>query len=158
MNAGDRLSAAIGSRGPLCVGLDPDPARTPGDLAGLAPAEAVERFCLGVIDAAAGHAAAVKPQSACFERLGAEGFAVLERVCARARAAGLLVVLDAKRGDIGVTAERYADAAFNVFGADFVTLNAYMGEDAVLPFLDERYEGRGVFVLVRTTNPGADET
>ncbi len=151
----DRLADAIDLVGaPVCVGLDPVAGRLPEPVRshpGL-DAEAVMAFCKGVIDAVAGVVAAVKPQSACFERLGSAGIAALEAVVAHARGRGLIVVLDAKRGDIGTTAEHYAAAAVG-FGADAITVNGYLGPETVEPFLDA---GLGVFVLVRTSNLGSD--
>ncbi len=136
---------------PACVGLDPDQERLPDGLdhAGLV---GVEAFCLGVLEAVADVVPAVKPQSACFERFGAAGFGVLERVCAKARAAGLVVVLDAKRGDIGVSARHYAAMATSL-GAQFITVNPYLGMETIEPYLES---GLGVFALVRTSNPGSD--
>jgi orotidine-5'-phosphate decarboxylase len=123
----------------------------------------VVAHCVALIAAAGPACVAVKPQVACFERLGAPGWAGLERVAAAARAAGLLVLADAKRGDIGVTAEAYAQAFLTgtdtPFGrapgldADALTVNPYLGEDALTPFTTNA--DRGIFVLVRTSNPGA---
>ncbi|HMN95872.1 MAG TPA: orotidine-5'-phosphate decarboxylase [Phycisphaerales bacterium] len=154
-HAADRLLDAIDRLdAPVCVGLDPVFARLPAALRGAGePIEAVERFSLGVIDAVASSVPCVKPQSACFERYGSAGVAALERVCAAARAAGLVVILDAKRGDIGISAEHYAEAAFARGDVDWVTINAYLGEDGIAPFLRP---GRGAFALVRTSNPGGD--
>ena len=155
----DRLLEAIARCGsPVCVGLDPVHERTPAALrAGdPGPVAAIERFSLEVIDAVAGIVPCVKPQSACFERHGSAGVAALERVMAAARAAGLEIILDAKRGDIGVSAEHYAEAAFSG-PADWVTINAYLGEDGIQPFLRRQDPpGRGAFALVRTSNPGGD--
>jgi len=111
--------------------------------------------CAALIAAAGPACVAVKPQVACFERLGAPGWAALERVVAAARAAGLLVLADGKRGDIGVTAEAYAQAFLAGppgVDADALTVNPYLGPDTLEPFVRT---GRGVFVLVRTSNPGA---
>lgn len=102
-----------------------------------------------MIDATAEFAAAFKPQSACFERLGSEGFRALEETVSHAQSAGVPVIYDAKRGDIGSTAEHYAAAAARL-GVDAMTINAYMGPSTVTPYLDA---GLGVFVLVRTSNP-----
>ena len=150
----DRLEGAINRAGsPACVGIDPVLGRLPD---GLSPGDDIERireFCLGVVETVAGVVPAIKPQSACFERFGSAGVAVLEQVCARARKLGLLIVLDVKRGDIGSTAEHYAGAAVGM-GADAVTVNGYMGRSAVLPFVES---GLGVYVLVRTSNPDSDE-
>lgn len=124
-------------------------------------AEAVEAFFAAVIDRAAGRVAVVKPQIAFFEQLGWRGMRALERVCARARAAGLLVLLDAKRGDIGSTAEGYAAAylgAEAALPADALTVNPYLGFDTLEPFVRTAgRNGRGLFVLVRTSNPGSGD-
>lgn len=137
----------------LCVGIDPVLERLPPVLRGLEPGEALERFGLGVVEAVAGIAGVVKPQSACFERFGSEGYRAMERVIAGAREAGLVVVLDAKRGDIGSTAAHYAAGAL-AMGANAITVNAYMGRSAVRPFVEA---GLGVHALVRTSNPDSDE-
>lgn len=152
----DRLADAVDRcRSAVCVGLDPVVDRLPPEVVGADPVGRLERFCLGVIDAVAGLVPAVKPQSACFERFGAPGVAAMHNVIAHARSAGLLVVLDAKRGDIGVSAEHYAAAAFSGHAqADALTVNAYLGPDTVSPFLAD--PSRGVFILVRTSNPGSD--
>lgn len=159
----DRLAAAIDRVGaPACVGLDPVIEKLPDALrrpeGGIA--EKIEAFCGQVIDAVAPHAAAIKIQSACFERYGAAGARAVRALVRGARALGLVVILDAKRGDIGVTAEHYAAAAFGADGgdspahaADALTVSGYMGPDTIEPFLKP---GRGVFVLVRTSNPGSD--
>jgi orotidine-5'-phosphate decarboxylase len=140
----DRLAAAVGRQGaPLCVGLDPDPALMPEGLG-------VAEFCQGIVDAVAEHAVAVKPQTAFFEAQGAGGWAALTDVCGYAREAGLLVIADAKRGDVPSTARAYA-AAFAPL-ADAVTVNAYLGFDSLEPFL--ACDGLGVFVVVKTSNPG----
>lgn len=150
---GDRLVAAIDQRGtPACVGLDPVVERLPAGLSG-EPADAIGSFCLGVIDAVGDVVPVVKPQSACFERYGSAGLKALEMVVSRARELGLLVVLDAKRGDIGASAAHYA-AGVAALGADAVTVNAYLGPSGVQPFIEA---GLGVFCLVRTSNPDSDE-
>ena len=118
-------------------------------------------FCCGIVDAVAPYAVAVKPQSAFFEAHGSDGVRAFEQVCAYARAAGLLVIADAKRGDIGSTARAYAAAFVEPRGdapplADAVTVNPYLGRDALEPFLDAcRREGAGIFCLVKTSNPGS---
>jgi orotidine-5'-phosphate decarboxylase len=168
---GMRLDAAARAReSVLCVGLDPDPARLPDQLwhgvrSGPAgTARAVERFCTGIVEAVAEHAVAVKPQLAFFEAIGPPALAALERICAHARAAGLLVVLDGKRGDIGSTSAAYAAAYLGPEtengGArgDALTVNPYLGGDGLEPFAAEAAaHGRGLFVLVRTSNPGSAE-
>jgi orotidine-5'-phosphate decarboxylase len=129
---------------PLCVGLDPDPALMPEGLG-------VVEFCRGIVDAVAGVAVAVKPQSAFFEAQGREGWSALTDVCNYARDAGLLVIADAKRGDVPTTAHAYA-AAFAPL-ADAVTVNPYLGYDSLEPFFAR--DGLGVFVLVKTSNPSS---
>lgn len=146
----DRLLDRIEAVGvPVCVGLDPVVDRLPVWATGSGDAERVSSFCRGVIDRTAQVAAAFKPQSACFERLGSDGFRALEETIAYARSAGVPVVYDAKRGDIGSTADHYAAAAL-ALGVDAITINAYMGPSTVQPYVDA---GLGVFVLVRTSNP-----
>ena len=152
--AGARLADLLGrSTAPVCVGLDPVFDRMPDDLATLDPVEAIERFSMGVVDAVRGRVPCLKIQSACFERHGHRGVAALERVIGQSVDAGFETILDAKRGDIGISARHYAVAAAST-GAGWVTLNGYLGEDGILPFLEE---GLGVFVLVRTSNPSGDE-
>jgi orotidine-5'-phosphate decarboxylase len=142
--------------GPLCVGIDPHP----GLLAawGLADDPAgLERFALTCVEALAGQVAALKPQSAFFERHGALGIAVLERVLRQARSAGTLVILDAKRGDIGSTMAAYADAYLEPDGplaADALTVNPYLGYESLRPAVDLALaHGAGLFVLGLTSNP-----
>jgi orotidine-5'-phosphate decarboxylase len=157
----DRLADSVRrKRTALCVGLDPRVESLPAAIrqSHADPAAAVEAFCLRVLDLVAPYAAAVKPQSAFFELLGPAGFAVQQRVLQKARELGLPTILDAKRGDIASTATAYADAAFgpDVWDADALTVNPYLGRDAVEPFLTAaRHDGRGIFVLVRTSNPGS---
>jgi len=137
----------------VCFGLDPISARLP--LEG-PPEQVVERFGLGFLDACQRRGilpAAVKPNIAYFEALGPLAYAALERICAAWKDAGVLVVLDAKRGDIGRTSGAYAQAAFGTLHADVVTVAPYMGRDSVEPFLTE--PDSGVFLLLRTSNPGA---
>ena len=158
----DRLLAALERAGaPACVGIDPVYERMPEAMleATSGKVEPIERFSLGVIDAVTDVVGVVKLQSACFERYGHDGMAALERTAQHARDAKLLVILDAKRGDIGLTSEHYAAWAFDTVGADAVTLNPYLGVDAITPFLDAQWSagrGRGVFALVRTSNPSSD--
>jgi orotidine-5'-phosphate decarboxylase len=134
----------------LCVGLDPDPAKLPRHLAGTP--DAILRFCIGIVDATADLACAFKPQVAYFAAQRAEE--QLEALIAHihARHPGVPVVLDAKRGDIGSTAEQYAREAFERYRADAVTVNPYMGFDSIEPWLG--HAGRGVILLCRTSNPG----
>ena len=150
----DKLTAAwAANRSLLCVGLDPDPAKFPAHLKD-AP-DGIAQFCRAVIDATADAACAFKPQIAYFAAQGAED--QLEDVCAylRERHAHIPLVLDAKRGDIGATAEQYAREAFERYGADAVTVNPYMGFDSVAPYLE--WQDRGAIVLCRTSNPGGSD-
>jgi orotidine-5'-phosphate decarboxylase len=158
----DRLAEAVErKRSQLVVGLDPRVDLLPVELRGEAPAAAVERFCRGIVDAVAPYVVAVKPQLAFFEALGADGLRALEEACRYARDAGLLVIADGKRGDIGSTARAYAAAYLEPREsgppvADALTVNPYLGEDSIEPFLQAaRLHGSGVFVLVRTSNAGA---
>jgi orotidine-5'-phosphate decarboxylase len=163
----DRLAAAVVERrSQLVVGLDPRLDLLPVELRGdahtgrEAAATAYTRFCRGVIDAACPHAVAVKPQSAFFEALGADGVRAFEDVCDYARTAGLLVICDVKRGDIGSTARAYAAAYLEPRGpepplADAITVNSYLGRDSLEPFVAGcRRSGGGIFCLVKTSNPG----
>ncbi|RDI76031.1 orotidine 5'-phosphate decarboxylase [Gaiella occulta] len=163
----DRVADAVErKRTQLVVGLDPRIDLLPMELRGEAvlgrpsAAAALERFCKGIVDAVAPYAVAVKPQAAFFEALGADGWAALEAVCAYASGAGLLVIADGKRGDIGSTARAYAAAFLEPRGseprlADALTVNPYLGSDSMDPFLAAcRRHGAGVFVLVRTSNRG----
>ena len=137
----------------LCVGLDPDPAKFPDHWRG--DASKIYDFCAAIIDATADQCMAFKPQIAYFAAHRAED--QLERLMAylRAQAPQVPVILDAKRGDIGSTAEQYAKEAFERYGADAVTLSPFMGRDSVQPYL--RYSGKGAFLLCRTSNPGGDD-
>jgi orotidine-5'-phosphate decarboxylase len=153
---GKRLSAAVATHGTLCVGIDPHPGLLtewglPDSAAG------VERFGRTCVAALAGAVALVKPQSAFFERHGSAGVAALERVLADARDAGLLSLLDVKRGDIGSTMDGYAQAYLadgSPLAADAITLSPYLGFGSLDPALDlAARTGRGVFVLARTSNP-----
>ncbi len=138
--------ARVGS--PLCVGLDPVLEQLPFP-AGSEAADAIGEFSTNVLDAVTGAACAVKFQSACYERYGWRGIRALESAMAHARSLGFVVVLDAKRGDIGISAAHYAAAARNA-GAHFVTVNGYLGPSGIEPFVQD---GLGAFVLVRTSNP-----
>ena len=153
---------------PLCVGLDPHLTRIPrlfhrGDMQPANPetAAAVLDFLCAVIDRLEGRVAVVKPQIALFEQLGWRGLRGLEALCARARERALLVVLDAKRGDIGSTAEGYARAYLepdSPLPVDAITLNPYLGLDTLEPFgVRAEAHGCGVFVLVKTSNPGSGD-
>jgi len=159
-----RLTSAITSRKtPACVGLDPKPgmlppifreaaAKSPADLAAI-----FETFCREVIDAVAGLVPIVKPQAACFESLGPDGMLALAGVINHAHAKGLLVLADTSRGDIGSTAEACAAGwLWGSWGADAMTVNPYLGLDSLEPFVQACEEHKaGMFVLVKTSNPGS---
>jgi orotidine-5'-phosphate decarboxylase len=151
----DRLAAEVErKRSQLVVGLDPRVDLLPVELRG-----DVSRFCCGIVDAVAPHVVAVKPQLAFFEALGAAGIAAFEQVCQYAKRAGLLVIADGKRGDIGSTARAYSEAYIEGEPplADALTVNPWLGRDAVEPFLGAVRRGAvGIFVLVRTSNAGGD--
>lgn len=137
----------------VCVGLDPEPAKFPARFAG--DPDAIFAFCRDIADATAQYVCCFKPQIAHFAARGAEG--ALERLIAHihARHPRIPVILDAKRGDIGSTAEQYATEAFDRYGADAVTANPYLGRDSVQPFLDRA--DKGVVILCRTSNAGAGD-
>ncbi len=172
----DRLAALVNERrSQICLGLDPDPAKLAGSgemptdsgsTAAEQAATAVIQHCRGLIERAGPACVAVKPQLACFERLGAPGWAALAEVCVAAQEAGLLVIADGKRGDVPVTAAAYAQALVGEtptpwgpvagLGADAFTANPLLGRDALEPLISAAAEaGAGVFALVRTSNPGA---
>ena len=175
----DRLAESILRRhSTVCVGIDPDLALLPGDLRAAYAARVAElgdvaavaacfaEYASGIIDAVADVAAAIKPQAAFFEQYGAAGWDALRRVVACAREHELPVIVDAKRCDIGSTSAAYAAALFGGaptlageplagLGADAVTVNPYLGDDALSPFVERCAQGKGVFVLARTSNPGA---
>jgi orotidine-5'-phosphate decarboxylase len=153
---GHRLIAAIDNRGPLCVGIDPHPGLLRSW--GLdATVRGLERFSMTVVEALGPTVAVLKPQSAFFESYGSAGIAVLEKVLAGTRDAGALVLLDAKRGDIGSTMAAYAAAYLtgtSPLAADALTVSPYLGFGSLTPALDVALaEGRGLFVLALTSNP-----
>ena len=167
---GDRLAEAVErKRSQLVVGLDPRRDLLPVELRGDAhvgreqAAEACARFCRGLVDAVAPYVVAVKPQLAFFEALGADGVRAFEEVCAYARSAELLVIADGKRGDVGSTARAYASAYLEGGEgrgplADALTVNPYLGRDAVEPFLAAcRRGGGGIFCVLKTSNAGGAE-
>jgi orotidine-5'-phosphate decarboxylase len=164
----DRVAEAVDrKRSQLLVGLDPRPELLPVELRGDtyasrgAAADAVARFCRGLVDAVAPYVVGVKPQLAFFEALGADGVRAYEDACEYARAAGLLVVADGKRGDIGSTARAYADAYLEKRPSaappvDALTVNPYLGSDSLEPFLAAcRRSGTGLFCVVKTSNAGS---
>ena len=140
----------------LCVGLDPHPSDLPAPTA-----EAARTFCLRLVEATAPYAAAFKPNAAFFESYGPDGWAVLKEVILAIRERSdrlgsmIPVILDAKRGDIASTAEAYAKSAFETLGAHAITLSPYLGRDSIDPFL--AYKEKGVFLLCKTSNPGAGD-
>jgi orotidine-5'-phosphate decarboxylase len=163
----DRLAEAVEHKhSQLIVGLDPRPDLLPVELVGdvqvdrAAAAEGCARFCRGIVDAVAPYVVGVKPQLAFFEALGADGFRAFEEVCDYARSAGLLVLADAKRGDIGSTSRAYAAAFLEPRGeafpvADAMTVNVYLGRDSLEPFLAaSRRHGAGLFCVIKTSNEG----
>jgi len=165
---GDRIAAAVDTkRSQLVVGLDPRAELLPVELRGdvhhgrAAAADAVGRFCRGLIDAVAPYVVGVKAQLAYFETLGADGVRAFEDVCDYARAANLIVIADAKRGDIGSTARAYADAYLERREdmpppVDALTVSPYLGSDSIEPFLAAcRRSGSGIFCLVKTSNAGS---
>ena len=164
---GDRLAEAVErKRSQLLVGLDPRPDLLPVELVGdvhydrAAAADGCARFCCGIVDAVAPHIVGVKPQLAFFEALGSDGMRAFEEVCAYARAAGLIILADAKRGDIGSTARAYAAAYLEPRGddppvADAMTANIYLGRDSLEPYLAAcRRDGAGLFCVLKTSNEG----
>ena len=169
----DRLAALVEERqSQLCLGLDPDPSRldprsaAPEGSAAERAGEAVAAHCRSLIGRAGPACVAAKPQLACFERLGAPGWAALERTVAAAREAGLVVIADGKRGDVPISAAAYAQALFGStptpwgdvagLGADAATVSPLVGADSLEPLLEGAAEANaGLFVLVRTSNPGA---
>ncbi|SER59123.1 orotidine-5'-phosphate decarboxylase [Giesbergeria anulus] len=146
-------AAATQNNSMLCVGLDPEPSRFPAAMQG--DPRKIYDFCAAIVDATADLVCAFKPQIAYFAAHGAED--QLERLMQhmRSHAPQVPIILDAKRGDIGSTAEQYAKEAFERYGADAVTLSPFMGFDSVEPYL--RYQGKGAFLLCRTSNPGGDD-
>ena len=148
LRAAERQNSSL-----LCVGLDPEPAKFPAKLRG--DASKIYDFCAAIVDATADLVIAFKPQIAYFAAHRAED--QLERLIAHMRrsAPQVPVILDAKRGDIGSTAEQYAIEAFERYGADAVTLSPFMGFDSVAPYL--KYHDKGAFLLCRTSNPGGDD-
>ncbi len=152
-----RLADAVRRAGPVVVGLDPRIQALPDNIApGAPPADRIQAYYREALPVLAPHVAAVKPNIAFFERYGAAGLAAYEATCRQARECGVLVIGDIKRGDIGSTAEAYA--AYHLDLADAVTLQPYLGSDSLQPFFARCVDdGKGVFVLVRTSNPSAAE-
>jgi len=167
----EQLARSVAEHGPLMVGIDPHLDRLPTrfkqsfeSLSGAsrreAAAHAVLDWSLEIIQAVSGEVGVVKPQAAFFEQLGSPGWAALEATCQAAKKAGLVVVLDAKRGDIGSTASAYAKALVDndgPVGADAVTLSPYLGPESLTPFVEYcTSQQKGAFILLRTSNPGSE--
>ncbi len=152
---GDRVAVEVErKRSQIVVGLDPRPDLLPVELRG-----DVTRFCCGIIDAVAPHVVAVKPQLAFFEALGPPGFAAFFETCAYARRAGLLVIADGKRGDVGSTARAYSAAYLDGHdsAADALTVNPWLGRESIESYLAaSRRFGKGIFCIVKTSNAGGD--
>jgi orotidine-5'-phosphate decarboxylase len=151
-NRSKLYEAILEKKSYLCVGLDPDPDRIPACFG--SGVEAMEAFCISVIECTHHVAVAFKPNLAFFEPYGADGFLALQRIV-DAVPGECLVIADAKRGDIGNTSKKYATAIFDTLGADAVTVAPYMGEDSVRPFTDR--EDRWTILLALTSNPGAED-
>ncbi|WP_203335503.1 orotidine-5'-phosphate decarboxylase [Nocardioides limicola] len=156
MTFGARLVESMQRRGPLCAGIDPHPGLIRDW--GLSPdAGGLEKFALTAVEGLAPHVPVVKPQSAFYERFGSAGIAVLERVIVEARAAGALVLLDVKRGDIGSTSQAYADAYLDPsspLACDAITATPYLGFGSLDPMIESALaHGAGLFVLALTSNP-----
>lgn len=156
-HAADRLTERVGNTGPVCVGLDPQMSRLPEGVS--RDVEGVKAFVMGIIDAVADVAAAVKPQLAFYEVLGWEGMKVFWEVCGYAKERGLIVIADGKRNDVGSTCEAYADAYLGAgIPVDFLTVTPFMGSDGVMPFIDRAVKnGKGIFVMVKNSNPSSGE-
>ncbi|MDJ0921114.1 MAG: orotidine-5'-phosphate decarboxylase [Henriciella sp.] len=154
----DRIVAAVDQYGPLCVGIDPHAGRIPAQFGRDTP-EGLQAWGTAIVEAVADRVGIVKPQAGLFERHGWQGMRALAYVCDAARAAGLVVLMDAKRGDIGSTAEGYARAYLSSdapFACDALTVNPYMGLDTLEPHVRAaEASGKGVIVLARTSNPGS---
>jgi orotidine-5'-phosphate decarboxylase len=154
----ERLVAAQRSKQTVAIlGVDPqlDSKTTPG----VPPGYTLARFCCEIVEACGPHIAAIKPQLAFFEARGLDGMRALVEVLKLARALGLLTIADAKRGDIGTTSAAYAEAFLGDgdFACDAITVNPYLGSDALAPFVARVRAGRGLFVLVKTSNPSSGE-
>lgn len=157
MHFADALTAATQKKSPVCVGLDPQMEKLPEGVA--KTSSGLEVFCKGIIDATADIASAIKINLAFFELLGWEGMKILEEVSTYAKKSGMIVIADAKRGDIGNTAEAYAKAYLSKESPfDAVTVNPYLGSDGVIPFINAAVQNdKGLFVLVKTSNESSGE-
>ncbi len=156
-HAADRLTARIAATSPVCVGLDPQLAKLPEGLP--KDIEGTRAFCTGILDAVEGVAACIKPQLAYFEVLGWEGMRLFWELCKDAHTRGYLVIADGKRNDIGSTCDAYAEAyLYEDSPVDFLTVTPFMGSDGVKPFISRcRDNGKGIFVMVKNSNPSSGE-
>lgn len=157
MHYADRLQGRIKETSPVCVGLDPMLDKLPEGIR--KDPSGVKEFCIGILDAVAPIAAAVKPQLAYFEVLGWEGMKVFWEICVYAKSKELIVIADGKRGDIGPTCEAYAQAYIGAqTPIDAITVNPYLGSDGVKPFIEHAHKNdKGLYVLVKTSNPSSGE-
>ncbi len=164
----DRLFEAVKEKGsPVCVGIDPVLERLPLSLQKGDAVDGITQFTQGVLHAVAEHVPCVKFQSACFERYHWRGVEAYHRLIHEAKQLGLIVIADAKRGDIGISAAHYAAGCLSdidlgdgetLLGPDALTINSYLGGDSIEPFIEvAASQGKGLFVLVRTSNPGGDQ-
>ncbi len=157
MHFADSLTERISKTSPVCVGLDPQLTKLPESIS--RDAKGVQDFCTGIIDAVAPIASCVKPQLAFFEVLGWEGMKVFWEVCLHAKHRGLIVIADGKRNDIGNTCEAYADAYLGAESPiDALTVTPYLGSDGIKPFMERCMKNdKGIYVLVKTSNPSSGE-
>ncbi|HUY27181.1 MAG TPA: orotidine-5'-phosphate decarboxylase [Candidatus Binataceae bacterium] len=158
MNFADRMAEAVRAKS-SCAILGVDPQLDSHDTPGVPPRHTLASFCCEIVEACAPHVCAIKPQLAFFEARGIDGMRAFVEVLRTARRLGLIVIADAKRGDIGSTSAAYAQAYLGDgdFGCDAVTVNPYQGADSTMPFIAKVSAGRGVFVLVKTSNPSSGE-
>lgn len=157
MHFADALSEKVKKSSPVCVGLDPQLGKLPEGIS--KDPRGVQEFCVGIIDAVVDVASCVKPQLAFFEILGWEGIKVFWEVCLHAKHRGLVVIADGKRNDIGSTCDAYADAYLSAESPiDALTVTPYLGSDGVRPFMERcAKNNKGIFVLVKTSNPSSGE-
>ena len=157
MHFADALTERVAKTSAVCVGLDPQLSKLPEGI--IKNPKGVQEFCIGIIDAVASIASCVKPQMAFFEVLGWEGMKVFWEVCLHAKHKGLIVIADGKRNDIGNTCEAYADAYLSLESPiDALTISPYLGSDGIKPFMERCMKNdKGIFVLVKTSNPSSGE-
>ncbi|PIR54134.1 orotidine-5'-phosphate decarboxylase [Candidatus Peregrinibacteria bacterium CG10_big_fil_rev_8_21_14_0_10_42_8] len=157
MHFGDALTQAAQTKSPICVGIDPNVTKLPEGIT--QDADGMLTFCKGIIDAVKDVAGCVKPQMAYFEQLGWEGMKIFWETCSYAKEQGLLVIADGKRNDIGSTCEAYADAYLHELSPiDALTVSPYLGSDGINPFIERCIQNeKGIFILVKTSNPSSGE-